>query len=110
VVVTLNPGIDGFLGGLDAGSGSSSIEQLTAQHLVPALDLSGRGGSARFGQTGRDAVIAADPLDEDLDRQMLPSKLGDSRTPPTVHRQVHQTLDPVLHDEPLPRIVTDASE
>jgi hypothetical protein len=41
---------------------------------------------------------------------MLPSKLGDSRTPPTVHRQVHQTLDPVLHDEPLPRIVTDASE
>jgi hypothetical protein len=68
VVVGVNPGVDGLLGGGQGLERSYVIEEFGAQCLVEAFDLAGRCGRARLGVLLSDAVLAADPFEEDLDR------------------------------------------
>lgn len=64
-VVAGDEDVDLVLGGAEGGEDPSG-EELLAQRAVEALDLAGRGGAARGGQSVGDPVLAADAVEERL--------------------------------------------
>ncbi len=65
VVVFLYPSVDGFLGLVDAVE-VAAPEQLGAQGAVEPFYLPDGGGGAGCGESRGDAVLPADPFEEDL--------------------------------------------
>src|ERR1700733_10582059 len=68
-VVEGDPLIERRLGHREVAKHLAGVE-LDAQGAMKALDLAGRGWRARLGQEVLDAVKAADPIEEHLDRGM----------------------------------------
>jgi hypothetical protein len=68
-VVGGHPLVDRLLGGLLGLERRDVVQELLAQRPVEPLDLAGRGGRARLRPPGRNAVLAADALEEDLHRR-----------------------------------------
>ena len=65
VVVVMDPRIELCLGIVDRCK-RPARKELTAQRLVEAFDLAGRGRRARRGEQVGDAVVAADAVEQDL--------------------------------------------
>jgi hypothetical protein len=66
VFVAGDEGVDRGLGGEQGLEGRVVAQQLAAQRLVEALDLAGGGRAGGLGEAVGDAVVAADPVEQDL--------------------------------------------
>jgi hypothetical protein len=67
VVVVVHPGVDDGLGVWDVVE-HEVFEAFLAQGAVESLDLAGGGWRPRRGEQMLDAVLPADPVEQDLDR------------------------------------------